>query len=188
MKKVVVFLVIAFMLYSGPISAQAPPPDCTTVIDPVTNMSFCRPLNIPLIQQSLCELTGNCAVFNGVCQCIVPNCSTQNVTPVQCVSPSAPCWINMVQGGQIGYCGIVGTNCNCNSPNIACGNGIREGTEVCDGSVGCTSPAYCNFTCSSCVTPVCGNGIREGTEVCDGSVGCTSPAYCNASCSSCTTP
>jgi cysteine-rich repeat protein len=61
-----------------------------------------------------------------------------------------------------------------------CGNGIREGSEQCDGNdvsvtcedelgpgaigqVACTS--FCQISTNSCQR--CGNGIREGTEACD---------------------
>ena len=66
----------------------------------------------------------------------------------------------------------------------ACGNGIREGSEQCDGAdlggASCASQncsggtPTCSSTCtlsySSCTgCQVCGNGVREGVEVCDGS-------------------
>jgi len=64
-----------------------------------------------------------------------------------------------------------------------CGNGLREGTEQCDGSdlggetcisrgftsgtLKCT--AGCMFDTSSCIFQQCGDNIKEGTEQCDGS-------------------
>ncbi|MBI2564911.1 hypothetical protein HYV79_02875 [Candidatus Woesearchaeota archaeon] len=39
-------------------------------------------------------------------------------------------------------------------PAVAvCGNGVKEGAEVCDGSVGCASPAQCRNDCQQCITP-----------------------------------
>ncbi len=64
-----------------------------------------------------------------------------------------------------------------------CGNGIREGSEQCDGaalggatcsSQGCTGgtptcTASCTLSYASCTgCQTCGNGIREGSEQCDG--------------------
>jgi cysteine-rich repeat protein len=40
-----------------------------------------------------------------------------------------------------------------------CGNGVREGSEQCDGTANCL--ADCT------VVPVCGDGIKSGTEQCD---------------------
>lgn len=64
-----------------------------------------------------------------------------------------------------------------------CGNGVREGSEACDGgdlggascsdvgcgsgSVSCSASCTLDYTaCTSC--PFCGNGVREGSEECDG--------------------
>lgn len=73
-------------------------------------------------------------------------------------------------------------------PKISCGDGIKNGTEVCDGNqlgsetcltlnmgfdsgtLSCS--AQCLFNTSQCKTtpqPSCGDGIINGTEVCDGS-------------------
>ncbi len=67
-----------------------------------------------------------------------------------------------------------------------CGNGIKEGPEVCDGdTIACTTldpqkyqsgTAFCNQSCTAyavegCVEiepSECGNGVREGLEICDG--------------------
>ncbi|MCW5893679.1 MAG: hypothetical protein KIT14_24455 [bacterium] len=52
------------------------------------------------------------------------------------------------------------------SPCGTCGDGIREGTERCDGSdLGLCD--VCNPDCS-CGVAVCGNGVIEGDEACDG--------------------
>ncbi len=67
-------------------------------------------------------------------------------------------------------------------PQETCGNGLREGSEECDGSdlagatchsIGAGSQGTlrcrpdCRFDASQCHT--CGNGLREGSEECDGS-------------------
>lgn len=31
-----------------------------------------------------------------------------------------------------------------------CGNGVKEGAEVCDGAAGCAAPNTCNFSCTAC--------------------------------------
>jgi hypothetical protein len=72
----------------------------------------------------------------------------------------------------------------CVAPMAACGDGVAQGVEACDGSdllsqtcsslgldqgtLGCT--ASCAFDFSGCVpTPaVCGNGVAEAAEGCDG--------------------
>ena len=46
---------------------------------------------------------------------------------------------------------------------IACGNGIREGSEQCD-DANTNDLDGCSNTCHF---PVCGNGVREGSEQCD---------------------
>ncbi|MBI2564910.1 hypothetical protein HYV79_02870 [Candidatus Woesearchaeota archaeon] len=38
-------------------------------------------------------------------------------------------------------------------PQPVCGNGVKEGAEVCDGSVGCASGQSCSNDCKSCFTP-----------------------------------
>jgi len=90
-----------------------------------------------------------------------------------------------------------------------CGNGLLNGSEVCDGSnlngQTCVSRGYaggtlaCNSSCTGfntagCYTTTqsCGNGLVEGTEVCDGSnlngQTCVSRGYaggtlsCNSTC------
>jgi hypothetical protein len=68
-----------------------------------------------------------------------------------------------------------GANGSCNPPGDAnecqcavavCGNNVREGAEVCDGSDDDACPGLClaDCTCNS----VCGNGTKEGAEECDG--------------------
>lgn len=72
----------------------------------------------------------------------------------------------------------------CGAGGVVCGNGVREGTEVCDGNdlagQTCATRGFgggtlaCAANCATYVTSgcagaqTCGNGTREGTEVCDG--------------------
>lgn len=92
---------------------------------------------------------------------------------------------------------------DCQAP-VLCGNGMLNGSEVCDGSnlngqtcaslgfVGGTLAcnASCTFNTASCT--MCGNGLLNGSEVCDGSnlngQTCVSRGYaggtlaCNSTC------
>jgi hypothetical protein len=86
---------------------------------------------------------------------------------------------------------------------VGCGNGVREGSESCDGSdlggTTCTALGYsggtlsctltCTFATESC--SVCGNGIRQAGEQCDGTdlgaascaaLGCGGSPRCSAQC------
>ena len=87
-----------------------------------------------------------------------------------------------------------------------CGDGVREGTEACDGSDfggnDCTDFGFddgtldctgiCTIDTNGCYNYVCGNGVIEGTEVCDDPAGNTDTpcipsygetcTYCNTSC------
>ncbi len=76
-----------------------------------------------------------------------------------------------------------------------CGNGVKEGTEVCDtGANNGACPKTCSATCTtnSCSgsgsgseepPAVCGNGKKEGTETCDaGSSNGACPRLCSATC------
>jgi len=68
-------------------------------------------------------------------------------------------------------------------PIVACGDGIKEGRELCDNGlqngVEC-NPEYglsCQFCTSECVLqekegPFCGDGIKNGEEACDGGENC----------------
>ncbi len=99
----------------------------------------------------------------------------------------------------------------CEEVPHTCGNGIKEGIEVCDGdTIACTAlapekyqsgTAFCNQSCTAyavegCVEiepSECGNGIKEGLEVCDGGLAnCVDidplafsggKAYCKGDCS-----
>jgi cysteine-rich repeat protein len=67
-----------------------------------------------------------------------------------------------------------------------CGDGVKNGSEACDGSDlgSVTDPdAVCNATCG--FDPYCGDGVKNGSEACDGSDlgSVTNPdAVCNATC------
>jgi len=74
-----------------------------------------------------------------------------------------------------------------------CGNGIKEGSEVCDSnSQSCTTASgysgsqLCNAQCSgwnTCTsTQYCGDGIKNGPEVCDDGAHNGQSNYCNSLC------
>lgn len=78
-------------------------------------------------------------------------------------------------------------NVACKSPQGACGDGVKNGAEVCDtndlAGATCATQGFtggtlaCNAACSAFNTAactgtssvVCGNNTREGSELCDGS-------------------
>jgi len=76
-----------------------------------------------------------------------------------------------------------------------CGNGVREGTEECDGNdTGlCSAEAYCSEYCT-CELPAaeCGNQILESGEACESDADCimqmqgqTIQGSCSADCTEC---
>jgi hypothetical protein len=69
----------------------------------------------------------------------------------------------------------------CAGGGVVCGNNVREGSEVCDGSDASACPGNCQADCS-CPTQTCGNNMREGTEVCDGSDATACPGNCQVDC------
>ena len=81
-----------------------------------------------------------------------------------------------------------------------CGNGINEGTEICDDGntlteAQCTtyagSGSFCNADCSAVITlacPKCGDGIQNGPETCIDSGTLGQPNKCNVQCTGTTTP
>lgn len=80
------------------------------------------------------------------------------------------------------------------TPQPACGDGIINGTDQCDGAVLPPSDASCVGCTPDCTCirqAVCGNGIVEAGEACDppnaqGTVaGCTGTDRCNATCTAC---
>ncbi len=98
--------------------------------------------------------------------------------------------VNMVMGGGCSFdpsgIGSLSQNNNNNLSSHLCGDDVKEGAEICDGSdldgETCSSLGYvsgelgCNEDCaafdtSGCVGPgpVCGDDVREGAEICDGS-------------------
>ncbi|MBF0483965.1 MAG: hypothetical protein HQL25_04600 [Candidatus Omnitrophica bacterium] len=54
-------------------------------------------------------------------------------------------------------------------PAAVCGNGVKEGSEICDSGANNGKAGYCNATCTAMlpVAAVCGNGLIETGEVCD---------------------
>ncbi|MCZ2111429.1 MAG: hypothetical protein LC118_18005 [Dehalococcoidia bacterium] len=111
--------------------------------------------------------------------------ATPSLNNQTCTSGSVP---GGFTGGSLACNGSCGWDTSsCTSP-ATCGNGTKEGAEVCDGSdfgsatcasikgAGWTGSLVCTGSCStidssSCSPPppVCGNGSKEGSEVCDGS-------------------
>ena len=57
-------------------------------------------------------------------------------------------------------------------PDSVCGNGVREGDEVCDGGADAsddyqtTGNQVCNLSCDG-YAPYCGDSVRNGPEACD---------------------
>ncbi|MEZ4366296.1 MAG: DUF4215 domain-containing protein [Kofleriaceae bacterium] len=88
-----------------------------------------------------CAPSGGCAAADALAAC-------------EGLDPSAPCRL----GTDLGQCqaGV------CVVPN--CGNGVREGAEVCDDGNNLSDDG-CNGSCSS--TEACGNGVVELLEKCD---------------------
>ncbi len=64
----------------------------------------------------------------------------------------------------------------------SCGDGVKNGAEVCDGTDGVGANQECSATCTLTNLPYCGDGIKNNQEVCDGSDGITSGFHCTASC------
>jgi hypothetical protein len=64
-------------------------------------------------------------------------------------------------------------------PPQTCGNDVREGTEVCDGTSDDACPGNCLVDCTC---SVCGNDVREGSEECDGTDATACPGDCLADC------
>jgi predicted ribosomally synthesized peptide with SipW-like signal peptide len=52
-----------------------------------------------------------------------------------------------------------------------CGDGIKNGTEQCDGTDGVGPHQSCSASCTLINEPYCGDGIKNGTEQCDGTDG-----------------
>jgi cysteine-rich repeat protein len=61
-----------------------------------------------------------------------------------------------------------GISLNPDAGGPSCGNGNREGSEVCDDYGNPTSGWGCNDTCTAVLTAVCGDGVVTSPEVCDG--------------------
>jgi hypothetical protein len=58
-----------------------------------------------------------------------------------------------------------------------CGDGVRNGTEICDRTDGLGPNQSCSDTCTLINLPYCGDGVRNGTEICEGTEGiATSPS------------
>jgi len=87
--------------------------------------------------------------------------------------------------GALGACVAAGDVClpNC-SACTTCGNGVKNGSEVCDDTAtptGCPNGKFCNPTCSACTA--CGNGQLDAGETCDRAAGtCPAGTSCTATC------
>ncbi|MFZ2193403.1 MAG: hypothetical protein WAV31_04135 [Candidatus Moraniibacteriota bacterium] len=83
-------------------------------------------------------------------------------------------------------CGYTAGTEDCSS--VTCGNGIIEGSEICDdGANNGVCPKTCSATCTSntCGGATCGNGVLEGVETCDnGANNGVCPKICSTSCTS----
>ena len=66
--------------------------------------------------------------------------------------------------------------------DASCGNGVREGSEVCDDGSQNGQPNRCNASCTGTTTPVCGNNVVESGETCDDGSQNGQPGRCNNSC------
>jgi hypothetical protein len=68
-------------------------------------------------------------------------------------------------------------------PIAACGNGLIEGAEECDGTAHGACPGACRTDCTcEPVVPVCGNAVLEQGEQCDGTDDDACPDRCRGDC------
>ncbi|HPA25483.1 MAG TPA: SdrD B-like domain-containing protein [bacterium] len=63
-----------------------------------------------------------------------------------------------------------------------CGDGVKNGAEVCDGSDGIGTNQECSASCTLINLPYCGDGIKNNQEICDGTDGVTSGFHCTKTC------
>ena len=88
-------------------------------------------------------------------------------------------WL-VVHGAPTQAASSASVNVNANVAAV-CGNNIREGSEVCDGSA--SSGVCYNLSCNEdCTCPVCGDGTIGAGEDCESNSDCSAGKTCNASC------
>ncbi len=92
----------------------------------------------------------------------------------------------------IGYAGTSSCNNECDwdicQPTEFCGDGVKNGPELCDGSDGVGANQSCSKTCSLINLPYCGDGIiNQASEQCDDSNNLDGDG-CSATCQTETPP
>ena len=114
---------------------------------------------------------------------ICPPGNTCDDVNQRCLSPEqlAAC-AALVDGDDCTFAGVPGTCSGGACEPLLCGDGVRTGTEACDGSdlgsADCTTAGYyapaglactpfCTFDTNGCVGR-CGDGVINGPELCDG--------------------
>jgi hypothetical protein len=159
----------------------------------------CNPVTCKF-DTSACTLAASCGdgVKNGA-----ELCDGSDFGSATCASIKGAGWTGSLSC--TGGCGTIDSS-TCTPPAATCGDGVKNGVELCDGSdlgsASCTSvpggfsggtlacSGSCTFNTSGCYK--CGDGVKNGTEACDGSdfgsatcasikgAGWTGPLSCSA--------
>ncbi len=139
---------------------------CVSQNPPAPNQSYAQNVSNETINQTYNGTTENISIVNSTS---IENDSSQNASIVN-VS---------VANGSAGNSSISSSSNASLIPSV-CGNGIREGSEQCDGTddSACKPFQYCRG-CKCIDKPqVCGDGKIEGTEQCENDSDCRSPLVC----------